>query len=89
MPEFRVVTDALTGAASILDSPGCPRSALWAGAAADTPVAGAWWSLAERSERASMSADRCAEDLRRALQLAGDAYRIADESAAASLDGRS
>lgn len=84
-----MVTEALARAASGLDTPGTAPTGPWEAAAADTPVAAAWSTLVERSDRAIGGAARCVGDLRQALRLAGDAYRIAEESAAASLGGHS
>jgi hypothetical protein len=55
------------------------------GAAAQTPVAGAWAEFASRAGRALADADEVSADLARALQAAANAYLLSDETTAASM----
>jgi hypothetical protein len=55
------------------------------GAAAQTPVAGAWADFVGRADRALVDADDVSDDLARALSGAARAYELSDEATAASL----
>ncbi len=84
MSEFSVTPETLVSAAALLAPDGSVRIGS-AGAAAGTPVAGAWSLLVERADQALLGASEVRGDLSRALSVAGTAYRIADQSSAAGL----
>jgi hypothetical protein len=83
--EFAVTPETLVSAAAVLGPGGASVRIASAGAAAGTPVAGAWSLLVERADQALVGATEARGDLARALSVAGTAYRIADQSSAAGL----
>jgi hypothetical protein len=56
-----------------------------AGAAAQTPLAGAWSDFVDRADKALSVQYEVVDDLARALSIAATAYQVTDEAAAHSL----
>lgn len=86
MSGFVVSAGSLFEASALLSAPevgvlGC------GGAAAGTPVAGAWSELVSAADRISRESYTGVEGLSRGVWLAGRAYEVADQSSARSFPG--
>jgi hypothetical protein len=88
---FQVSPESLfTGSALMATSGASVGSAAWSGvsgAAAQTPVAGAWSDFVERAGQALVDVDEVSGDLSRALSTAATAYVVSDDATAASMEG--
>jgi len=86
---FRVVTEGLSLGSAVIAAGGSVVGAGGlggvSGAAAQTPVAGAWGEFVGRAGRALLDADEVSGDLVRALSEAARAYQLSDQAAAASM----
>ena len=88
MTFFAVTTVNLLAGAGYLDTSGVGQDLAGvgaAGAAAQTPVAGAWAGFVDRADQTLRDMDTVTRDLSRALRMAADAYAIADQAAVASM----
>lgn len=86
MAGFSVSAESLFGASALLSAPeigvlGC------GGAAAGTPVAGAWSELVSAADRVSRASCAGVEGLSRGVWLAGRAYQVSDQSSAQGFAG--
>ena len=90
MSRFQVSTESLLTGSALIDTSGIlgglGRLGAVSGAAAQTPVAGAWADFVARADRALLDADDVSRDLARALVRAADAYALSDQTAAASME---
>lgn len=84
MSEFSVTPQTLLTAAALVSPVGTRPASLDAAAASGTPAAGAWSLLTERTDQTLTETVSAREDLAHALNTAGTAYLIADQSAARS-----
>jgi hypothetical protein len=89
LSSFRVVTDSLLSGSALIGLGGSVGSSAGlggvSGAAAQTPVSGAWAEFVGRADRALLDADEVSSELARALSGAARAYELSDEAAASSL----
>lgn len=85
MAFFQVTVENLQGASAMLSSDMFGGAPMSAGAAAGTPVAGAWSQFTDHAEQALRASRETVGGLSRTLSLAGRAYEIADQSAACTL----
>jgi hypothetical protein len=88
VPYFRVTAENLMLGSSMIVTSGVGQGSAQlsdGGAAAGTPVAGAWMSFVDRADQALGNTSEVVVDLSRALRLAATAYELADASGARSL----
>lgn len=89
MSGFRVLTEGLFTGSALIEVGGSVGSSGRlggvAGAAAQTPAAGAWSDFAGRADRTLIDAEQVCGDLARALSEAARAYELSDEAAASSM----
>jgi hypothetical protein len=86
MSGFTVSAGSLFEASALLSAPevevmGC------GGAAAGTPVAGAWSELVSAADRVSRESYTGVEGLSRGIWLAGRAYEVSDQTSAQGFAG--
>ena len=88
MSGFRVSTEGLSLGATLIGTSvlvgGSADLGGLSGAAAQTPVAGAWSDFVDRAGRALIDADEVSGDLARGLSEAARAYELSDDAVAAS-----
>ena len=82
---FEVTTENLQVASDLLWPGTGPGALASGGAAAGTPVAGAWSEFVNDADRAIQNSHQTISGLSRALSLAAQMYAIAEQSAICSL----
>ncbi|HTX32137.1 MAG TPA: hypothetical protein VMD09_12180 [Solirubrobacteraceae bacterium] len=92
MTEFDVIPEELVNASASIDAGGAsdgtlPAGAL-AGAAAATPIEGAWAAFLEKAIGASIALDQVSSELAAGLRVAGGNYQRTETGAADSFGGR-